>query len=250
MKSQRIVAGILCAIILVMLVFTPLVILAQEAPATTPPAAAPVAESEGTLWWLIKASGWIGILIIGCSVALVAFIIEDFVNLRRDKLIPPELLQEVEDLLEDENYEEIIETCTGEPGFLSNVISAALSHIDHGYDVMMATVHSVIDEEALKLYQKIGWLQLLASISPMLGLLGTVWGMVSAFGTIANMEGAPKPKDLAGGIYTALVTTVEGLLVAIPGIIFYFYFRNKVVRLTTEINGIVEELMERFREKK
>ncbi|BBM83671.1 MotA/TolQ/ExbB proton channel family protein [Candidatus Uabimicrobium amorphum] len=205
-------------------------------------------QDDYTLWGLIKVSGPIGWLIILLSVATLALAIEHLVSLRRDKLIPPDLLQEIEDLFEEEAYEEVMETCAAEPGYFTNVIGAALPRVNSGYDSMMEAVHSISEEESVKLQQKISWMQLISAVAPMLGLLGTVTGMIGAFSQIATMSGAPKPKDLAKGIYQALVTTCLGLIVAIPAIACYFYFRNKVVRISMEINGISEELLERFRQ--
>ena len=208
----------------------------------------PEATSDYTLWGLIRVSGFIGWIIILLSVTTMALAIEHIVSLRRDKLIPPELLQEIEDLFEEEAYEEVMETCAAEPSYLTNVIGAALPRLDSGYDAMMNAVQSVSEEESIKLQQKISWLQLISAIAPMLGLLGTVTGMIRAFSKIAALEGAPKPKDLAMGIYQALVTTCEGLIVAIPALALYFYFRNKVVRISMEITGVAEELLDRFRD--
>ena len=207
-------------------------------------------KKEGyNLWDLIRASFPIGIFIILLSVVSIALAIEHFVTLQRDKLIPPELLQDIEDLFEDENYEDVMETCAAEPGYLTNVIGAALPRVDTGFDSMMEAVHTVGEEESVKLQQKISWLQLIASIAPMLGLLGTVGGMIEAFTRIATTKGAPQPKQLAEGIFQALVTTFMGLTVAIVALCCYFYFRNKVVRISMEISGVAEELLDRFRER-
>ena len=110
-------------------------------------------------------------------------------------------------------------------------------------------MEDVAEEEAIKLQQKISYLSLIGNIAPMLGLFGTVTGMIKAFNTIAALGSAVSPSDLAGGISQALVTTFLGLFVAIPSMIAYFLFRNRVVRITLEIGAIAEELVERFRNK-
>jgi biopolymer transport protein ExbB len=93
----------------------------------------------------------------------------------------------------------------------------------------------------------VGYLSLIAAVSPMLGLFGTVQGMIITFNVIANSEVQPKPAQLAGGISTALVTTFEGLVVAIPMTALYAVFRNRVVNVIMEIGGITEELTSRFK---
>jgi len=101
--------------------------------------------------------------------------------------------------------------------------------------------------ETMKLNHKVGYISLIAAITPMLGLFGTVSGMISTFNVIAVAEVQPKPSDLAGGISQALVTTYEGLVVAIPMLIVFNIFRNRVMSVVAEVGGITEELMGRFR---
>ncbi|NUM34666.1 MAG: MotA/TolQ/ExbB proton channel family protein [Candidatus Brocadiae bacterium] len=216
----------------------------SETETPAPPASE---QTEFNLISLIKASGFLGWLIIFLSIISVALEIEFFVKLQRNKLIPPELLQEIEELFEEESYEEVMETCTAEPGFFTNVLSAALPKAEEGFEPMMNAAKAAIEEESIKLHQRISWLQLLGSLAPMLGLLGTVQGMIIAFHKIASMEGAPKPKHLADGIYVALLTTFEGLIVAIPCLFCYFFLKNKLVRINMEVGLIVEELLEHFR---
>ena len=104
-------------------------------------------------------------------------------------------------------------------------------------------------EESVKLYQKIGWLSLISAIAPMMGLFGTVTGMFRTFGAIAAAGGSVSPAQLAGGIKAALVTTMLGLTVAIPVGIAFFVMRNRVIRTSTEVNALTEDLFERFRSK-
>ncbi len=196
---------------------------------------------------IIKGGGFIGILIILLSVVMTALVIEHFVTIRRDKLLPPDLLGELEVLFEDQEYPEAMEVCDAEPSFLTNVIGAALPKISLGYEAMAEAIYGVSEEESVKLQQKIAWLSLIGNTAPMMGLLGTVWGMIQAFQTIAQSTGPPEPKALADKIQLALVTTLLGLVVAIPAMAFYFVFRNKVVRMSMEITAIADELLDRFR---
>jgi biopolymer transport protein ExbB len=103
--------------------------------------------------------------------------------------------------------------------------------------------------EANKLHQKVGYLSMIAAISPMLGLFGTVAGMITTFAEIAGATTQPKPADLARGIFQALVTTYEGLVVAIPMTVVFVVFRNRVINIILEVGTISEELMSRFKVK-
>lgn len=205
------------------------------------------AGNKTTMLDMIHAGGVIGYFIMLLSVAMFGMSLTFFMNLRRDKLVPPDVLGEIEVLFEDEDYEGAMELCEAQPCFLTNVIASALPKIALGFDVMIENMRAVQEEEAVKFQQKISALSLIGAIAPMLGLLGTVTGMIGAFNQIAGSSTAPKPSELAGGISMALVTTCQGLIVAIPAITFYFFLRNVVVKSALEVAAISEELMERFR---
>ncbi|HEX5136056.1 MAG TPA: MotA/TolQ/ExbB proton channel family protein [Planctomycetota bacterium] len=208
-------------------------------------------EEPAKSWFdsYVSAGGAIGWVIVFCSFVGLALMIEHAVNIKRDKVVPPQLIDEIEGMFENEEYQEALELCEAEPNFLTNMLAAALPKINQGFETMKSAMADVGEEEAIKLQQKISYLSLVGNISPMLGLFGTVTGMISAFDTIARVGAAVTPADLATGIAVALVTTFQGLLVAIPCTIGFFIFRNKVVRVVLEINAIADEFVERFRGK-
>ena len=216
------------------------VALAQGAPATTEEAANPVADA-------FKNAGVIGWIIVLISVVSLALIIENFMTIKRDKLAPPDLIDELEALFDEENFQEALELCEQERSYLTNVVAAGLSKLGHPFQTIQTAVREMQEEEAVKLFQKIGWLSLISATAPMMGLLGTVSGMFVTFGDIAAAGGSVSPKELAGGIKLALVTTIFGLCVAIPVGAFFFVFRNRVVKSAIEVNAITEDLFERFR---
>ena len=196
---------------------------------------------------IIIGGGIVGWVIILLSIISLALAIEHFVTIRRDKIVPPELIDEVEALFEEEEYQEALELCESEPNYLTNILSAGLPKINAGFEAMEKAMDEVSEEEAIKLHQKIGWLSLIGNIAPMLGLFGTVLGMIGAFNEITRLGAAVTPQDLAKGISTALITTLFGLFVAMPALFFFFLFRNKVVKVSLEINAIADDLVERFR---
>jgi biopolymer transport protein ExbB len=205
------------------------------------------ARKSISLFDTIKGGGIIGFVIILLSVASLALAIEHAITIRRDSLVPPELLGHLESLFEDEEYEEAMTLCESTPNFLTNVIAAGLPKIGQGWEAIEAAMQEAGENEAVKLHQKISYLSLIANIAPMMGLFGTVIGMIMAFNVIAQSEAAPSPAKLAEGISVALVTTALGLFVAIPTMCIYFFFRNRVIRVVMEVATISEELMERFR---
>ena len=204
------------------------------------------APSESLLSLILRAGGVIGIIIIILSVVAVALIIEHAITISRDKLAPPDIIESIESHLDNNDVQGAYEVCEQSPGYLTNVMAAALPKLSHGFDSMEQAAHDVSEEEAIKLHAKISWLSLLGNIAPLLGLLGTVSGMLSAFGVIER-ETNPDPSKLAGGIKEALVTTMLGLTVAVPVMVGFFFFRNRVVKIVLEITAIVEDLLDRFR---
>ena len=160
-----------------------------------------------------------------------------------------DLLDEIEALFDGEDFQEAVELCENEKNYLTNVCGAGLSKLGHEFETMQTSIREMQTEESVKLFQKIGWLSLISAIAPMMGLFGTVTGMFDTFGTIAASGGNVSPAKLAGGIKGALVTTMLGLMVAIPVGIGFFVMRNRVIRTSTEVNAITEDLFERFRSK-
>ncbi len=220
-------------------------VLAQDAPAATPAAEAP----GSVLGDMLANAGFIGYVIILMSVVSVALIIENFMSIKREKLAPPELVDELNALFEEENYQQAIELCDQEKNYLTRVVGAGLGKMGHHFDTIQTGVREMETEESVKLFQKVGWLSLLSAIAPMMGLFGTVSGMFVTFGEIAAAGGSVSPAQLAGGIKLALVTTILGLTVAIPVGLFFFVLKNRVVRITTEVNALAEDFFERFRGK-
>ena len=200
-----------------------------------------------TIGIVLEGAGPIGWFIIFVSVISLSLVIEHFVSIRRDKLAPPEIIDQMHELFDQENYQEAMELCEAEPNIFTNVVGAALHRMAGGFEAMEVAVQEVGEEESVKLHQKIAYLSLIGTIAPMLGLFGTVTGMILAFTIIAEKKGAADPGDLAIGISQALVTTFLGLFVAIPTMVFFFFFRNKVVMLVLEIGALTGELFDKFR---
>ncbi len=194
-------------------------------------------------------AGLVGYLIILMSIVALALIIENFMTIKREKLAPPDLLDELEALFDGESFQEAVELCEQEKNYLTNVVGAGLSKLGHSFETMQTSLREMQTEESVKLFQKIGWLSLISALAPMMGLFGTVTGMFVTFSAIAAAGGSVSPAQLAGGIKMALITTIFGLTVAIPVGVAFYTLRNRVIRTSTEINAITEDLFERFRAK-
>jgi biopolymer transport protein ExbB len=225
----------------------PLVLAAFAAPVLAQEAAPTVQVKPLTVGNLIVDSGFIGWVIVAQSVVALALIIEAFVSLKREKLAPPELVDEIQALFDEGQFQEAMELCENEPTFFTKVCSAGIGKIGHSFDVIENSISEMADEESVRLNQKIGWLAVNAALAPMLGLLGTVQGMIMAFHQIAASGGQATPADLANSISIALLTTLFGLMVAIPVLACMAFLRNRMVRSIIEVGAIVSDLFERFR---
>jgi biopolymer transport protein ExbB len=184
---------------------------------------------------LFKATGAVGYLMVLCSMTGTALVIEHAVNLRREKLAPAPLIQDLQALIDEEQYDEAIELCDQEGGYISNLVSSALRMRHAGYEEMIQGLEAAANEESFKLQSKISYLSLIGNVGPLLGLLGTVTGMISSFQVIEHLK-APTPGDLARGVYESLVNTTMGLFIGIVFLTSFFVFKNKVTKMTLSMN--------------
>lgn len=209
---------------------------------------APV-EEVTYLEWAAKSLGWMyGITFLAMSFSLVALIIMNVLNARHSNMVPSALVADFDKLLEAKQYQQAYDLAKTDESFLGRVLAAGMSKISQGYDAAVASMQDIGEEENMRVEHRLSYLALIGSIAPMVGLLGTVDGMIMSFKVIANTTtGAPDPQSLAEGVATALFTTLVGLLLAIPAIGAFNILRNKVARNVFEIGVVSDELMSRFK---
>ena len=206
----------------------------------------PTKPMESFLGWMIRASGIFGFLIMLVSFVMVSIIMMIGLQLRRDNYLPGSFVEEFEQRLQSKDYQGAYESARQNDSFIGRVLTAGMERLSRGYEEAEAGMMEVAEDETMAMEHKIGYLSLIGSIAPMLGLLGTVQGMVLSFQVIATSITSPKPSDLADGIATALFTTLEGLVVAIPAIIFYTLYRNRLSRFLMERGFVATNLMKNF----
>jgi biopolymer transport protein ExbB len=209
---------------------------------------APV-EEVTYLEWAAKSLGWMyGITFLAMSFSLVALIIMNVLNARHSNMVPSALVADFDKLLEAKQYQQAYDLAKTDESFLGRVLAAGMAKISQGYEAAVASMQDIGEEENMRVEHRLSYLALIGSIAPMVGLLGTVDGMIMSFKVIANTTtGAPDPQSLAEGVATALFTTLVGLLLAIPAIAAYNILRNKVARNVFEIGVVSDELMGRFK---
>lgn len=205
-------------------------------------------ESGRSLLNYIARGGPVGMIIVIISIGAIGMIVAQWLRVRRDVLAPPDLESDLRRILGEGDVEGAIERCQrAEPqSFLSRVMGQSLTRASRspfGMLELRTTVEEAGRLEVDRLYRLTDGIGLVASVAPMLGLLGTVIGMVGAFDAIMMAEGPARPDQLAGSISQALITTVLGLIVAIPCTAAYTYLRNRVDHLTTEIGERIDEMI-------
>jgi biopolymer transport protein ExbB len=226
---------------------------AEPAPANddnNAPAAAGDQAAEGEtsyLTWVFEALG-VGYMLIflALSFTLVALFVMNLITSARSKVCPVHLVEDFEEMLDNKQYQDAYELAKEHESVLGSVLSAGLAKLSAGYPQAIEAMQEIGEEENMKLEHRLSYMALIGTISPMVGLFGTVHGMISAFQVIATGGSTPEASELAGGISTALFTTLLGLAIAIPAIAVYNILKNRVARLMLEVGILSEGLMGRF----
>jgi biopolymer transport protein ExbB len=225
----------------------------QQAVEGTEPGA-PAHVAPPTVWDLMVQGGVFMIPIFGCSVIVMAFTIERIIGLRRQRIIPPRLLRALEQQTSQTtglDPRAVVRLCQQYKSPMANVLHAGLLKVGRPHAEVEKAVEDAGAREAARLFRNVRPLNVCTSVGPLLGLLGTVQGMIMAFivTSTTTATGTAKAQELAHGIYTALVTTFAGLCVAIPAVLFAHYFEGRIDRLVRDMEDIMLEILphlERF----
>jgi len=217
---------------------------ASESASSTPPAQVesnPETDS-GTLLGTFKQGGLAMYPLLAFSVATFGLVLYNAITIRSSNIINPDVVDnEVMPALQERDYTGAMEICDNNSGPLLNILHNGLETTTNGH-FDEQTIDKAFDEaasvELAKPFVFINYLQVIASVAPMVGLLGTVSGMVKAFRTIAE-QGMGRPELLADNISEALITTASGLTVAIPALIAYFYFKNRYGKIASEVAQVL-----------
>ena len=208
--------------------------------------AQPASEDAGFMD-ILFSGGITGLIILiallGLSITAVYLVVEHLMTLRSSVLIPEGLAEAVRQLLEAGKVRDAHETCRANPSVLSQILMHGMSELEGGWDAIEKSMEDATAEQSARLFRKIEYLSVIGNIAPMVGLLGTVTGMIFAFQTVASTQGAAGAGELAEGIYQALVTTVGGLVVAIPALGAFAVFRNRVDQLIAEVVTMTQSIM-------
>lgn len=205
-------------------------------------------SGERTVLQTLMDGGIVGAMIFLLSMIAVGFIVEHSLTIRKGVLMPDDVIEHLTQEIHHGRIDEAEEICLDSANqcLVSDVVLAGLQSYkasEFGYVEYKTAVEEAGEDQTGRLYRKTEVLGLIGSISPMLGLTGTVLGMIEAFNTISRSQGMARPDELAGGISKALVTTLMGLVVAIPTMVAFSYFRNRIDSIVAEAGKRVEHIL-------
>ncbi|MFC1554343.1 MotA/TolQ/ExbB proton channel family protein [candidate division KSB1 bacterium] len=188
--------------------------------------------------------GWLMIPILFCSIIAAYVIVERFLVIRKSRSNTRQLMMKIKSLILKERRDEAITLTNETPGPAAKVLKQGLIRANRSKEEIKDAIESAGREEIFFLERNLGYLATIAGVAPLIGFLGTVWGMMEAFMEIQNLEGNVNAAVLAGGIWQALITTAAGLAVGIVTFIFYNILTSKVQRFVFEIESSSNELVE------
>ena len=197
----------------------------------------------------VFGGGVIGYILWLLSITVLSLAIMFFIQIRRGTILPDMIRMQVEDLFESKEYREAIDLTETQDDFFSRVMHASLTEAPYGYPAMERAMEEEAESRSARYLRHLSWLSLVGNIGPMLGLLGTVQGMIGAFFSMVKAGGA-EIELLANDIGVALVTTFLGLCVAIPALTVFAILKNKVDAVTGEALKICQQMISSFKPSK
>lgn len=217
---------------------------AKEAAAPTPPAAPDARPRDNMFMHILRSAGWLfGPLLLLLSIGLVAMIVLLAMDLRMVVAVPPAFVEEFTDTVNKRKFKEAYQMTQDDHSFLARVLAAGMSRLQYGIeDAREAALNAVESFKAGK-EQLITYLATIGTLGPMIGLVGTVYGMIQSFMVLGRSGQTIKADELAHGISHALVVTLLGVALSIPAIFSHAFFRNRLIRLAMEVAGIADDLL-------
>jgi biopolymer transport protein ExbB len=197
--------------------------------------------------FFVVKGGVIGYALILLSIVTIALTVEHALSIRRPTIVPPEAARETRELIEQRMYVEAVRYSGEDPSMLGYVVNAGLLEAANGYVAMERAMEEALDERSAKLFRKTEYLNIIGNVSPMIGLFGTVVGMILLFAEIQASNTFPPARIVADRIAIALITTFWGLGVAIPALSIHAVFRNRIDVLTAECAIAAEHILAIFK---
>ena len=201
------------------------------------------AIQTNTLYWLIKVSGPIGVLIFALSVYFVAVAFKHFFELRLSVAAPPEIIELSTKLIEEKKTKELIALLNEDDSYFSRILIAGISDLRFGIEEAREKLDRKAEVLTVQMERSISVLAVIGTLGPMIGLLGTLQGMIKSFSVIAMSGVALDAAKVAEGISEALVITFEGVFLSVPAIFLYSVFRNRISQISVETTMLADDCL-------
>ena len=184
-----------------------------------------------------------GLLFILMSIFMLALFIIQIIDLRLAEAVPPAFVEEFTVLVNKRKFKEAYELCRGESSFIARILSAGMGRLQYGIEDAREAMLSMADAVRSSKDAWISYFGMMGTIGPLLGLVGTVWGMMGAFLALATTEGPPNPATLAKEISHALAVTLAGVFLAVPAILCFTFFKNRLTNITVNTINLADDLL-------
>lgn len=217
---------------------------ANVASAQDAPAEGGTAQKENLVLFMIKSLGLVfGPLLLALSVAMMALVVLLALDLRMTSAIPPGFVDEFTDIVNKRKFKEAFDMARNDPSFLGQVLTAGMSRLQYGLEDAREAAMNTLDAIKSDKEQKNNYNAVIASLGPMIGLVGTVYGMIKSFSVLAVPGVQVKPAELADGISHALVVTLFGVGISVPAIFFNAFYRNRITKVMMDVGHIADDLL-------
>ena len=211
------------------------------------PAEEEAPQSQNLLVFFVTALGpTFSVVFLLISFALVSLVVMGFLQLRQSAMMPPEMVEDFNAHLDAKEWQQAYELASEDGSYLGQVLAAGIGKVSSGYTQAVEAMRDAAANESMRLEHLLSYVGLIGALAPMIGLLGTVWGMVKSFMEIAASTTSPKPAKLAEGISTALITTLIGLVIAIVAVAVFAFFKNRLQSLNAAVDDEAMKVMSRF----
>jgi biopolymer transport protein ExbB len=213
----------------------------NKAAEANPPAAPK--KSDNIFMHIIKSVGPVfGLILLATSIALMSLIVLLVMELRYGTSIPPGFVEDFTDTVNKRRFKEAYEMAKEDGSFLGRVMTTGMGRLQYGIDDARESAFNMVESIKATKDQLITYLATIGTLGPMLGLVGTVWGMILSFMELGR-GGTPKPEKLAEGISHALVVTLIGIALSVPAIFFHAFFRNRLIKISMDVGNIADDLL-------
>jgi biopolymer transport protein ExbB len=204
------------------------------------------ATQKSWFTWFVESSGFIGAFIGLLSIYFVATVSRQFWELRLPIAIPPEILGRCQDLLGQRDFKGIFSVVKDDDSMFSRLLSTGISEYPNGLAEARDAMERVGESVRVEMEKRISVLAVMGTLGPMIGLLGTLLGMMESFSVIARSDTQMKASEVAGGISKALLLTFEGVMLSVPAIWFFSLFRNRVMAICTTCGLEADQFLRHF----